>query len=97
MRTSDEIKEILLSHLEFIRKDYHVKQIGIFGSYVSGNANENSDVDILVEFSKPIGLIEYIKLEEYLEEKIGLKVDLVLKDGIKPGLREIIIEQVVYV
>ena len=97
MRTSGEIKEILSSHLEFIKKQYNVEQIGIFGSYVNGNANEASDVDVLVEFSKPIGLIEYIRLEEYLEKIIGIKVDLVLKEGIKPALREIITQQVVYV
>lgn len=97
MKTIKEIKDIISFNLKTLTDKYHVKNIGIFGSYVHGVANENSDVDIIVEFSKPVGLIEFIQLEEYLHELLDVKVDLVLKEGIKPALRNFIIPEVVYV
>ena len=97
MKKIDQIKNILTSQKEILKNKYHVKEIGIFGSYVNGNYNKESDVDILVEFSKPIGLIKFIKLEEYLKDLLGIKVDLVLRDGIKPALRSNILKQAVYV
>jgi predicted nucleotidyltransferase len=97
MRKIEQIKKILTSQKDILKNKYNVKEIGIFGSYVKGNYNKESDVDILVEFSKPIGLIKFIKLEEYLKDLIGIKVDLVLRDGIKPALRSNILKQAVYV
>ena len=64
MRTPSEIKAAISNHKDFLSREYHVKQIGLFGSYVNGNAGEDSDVDILVDFSKPVGLIQFIRLEE---------------------------------
>ena len=97
MRKIEQIKKILISQKNILKNQYNVKEIGIFGSYVNGNYNKESDVDILVEFSKPVGLIKFIKLEEYLKDLIGIKVDLVLRDGIKPALRSNILKQAVYV
>ena len=97
MRKIEQIKKILISQKNILKNKYNVKEIGIFGSYVNGNYNKESDVDILVEFSKPVGLIKFIKLEEYLKDLIGIKVDLVLRDGIKPALRSNILKQAVYV
>ncbi len=97
MKKIEQIKKILTSHKNILRNKYNVKEIGIFGSYVNGNYNKESDVDILVEFSNPVGLIKFIKLEEYLKDLLGIKVDLVLRDGIKPALRSNILKQAVYV
>ena len=97
MKKVEQIKKILTSQKDVLKNKYNVKEIGIFGSYVNGNYNKESDVDILVEFSKPIGLIKFIKLEEYLKDLLGIKVDLVLRDGIKPALRSNILKQAVYV
>ena len=97
MKKIEQIKKILISQKDILKNKYNVKEIGIFGSYVNGNYNKESDVDILVEFSKPVGLIKFIKLEEYLKDLIGIKVDLVLRDGIKPALRSNILKQAVYV
>ena len=97
MKNIQDIKEIISSHMEILTKGYHVKNIGIFGSFVRKEASEESDIDILVEFSQPIGLIEFIRLEEYLHEILGIKVDLVAKDGIKPGLEGHIVREVVFV
>jgi len=97
MKKIEQIKKILTSQKDILKNRYNVKEIGIFGSYVNGNYNKESDVDILVEFSKPVGLIKFIKLEEYLKDLLGIKVDLVLRDGIKPALRSNILKQAVYV
>ncbi len=97
MKKIEQIKKILTSHKDILRNKYNVKEIGIFGSFIQGNQDKDSDVDILVDFSKPVGLIEFIKLEEYLKDLLGIKVDLVLKEGIKPALRSNILKQAVYV
>ena len=97
MKKIEQIKEIITSHLDILRNKYYVKEIGIFGSFIRDDQNRESDVDILVKFSKPVGLIEFIKLEEYLKDLLDVKVDLVLRDGIKPALKSEILQQVVYV
>ena len=97
MKKIEQIKKILTSQKDILKNKYYVKEIGIFGSYVNGNFNKESDVDILVEFSKPVGLIKFIELEEYLKDLLSIKVDLVLRDGIKPALRNNILKQAVYV
>ena len=97
MKKIEQIKKMITSHKDILKTKFNVKEIGIFGSYVNGNFNKESDVDILVEFTKPVGLIEFIKLEEYLQDLLGIKVDLVLRDGIKPALRSNILKQAVYV
>lgn len=66
-----------------LQKKYPIKSIGIFGSVARGESDENSDVDILVEFEKPIG-IEFIDLANELESILHQKVDLISKSGIKP-------------
>lgn len=97
MKELEEIKKIIASHMDNLRNEYHVHEIGIFGSYIRGEQRTVSDIDILVEFYQPVGLIEFIALEEYLNEILNTKVDLVLKDGIKPLLRDNILNEVVYV
>ncbi len=93
----DEIKTILRAHKEELKEKYGVKEIGIFGSYVRGEAKEDSDVDILVEFEKPIGLFKFLELEEYLSILIGRKVDLVSKKALKPHIGKHILKEVVTV
>ena len=97
MKEIEQIKKMITSHKDILRNKFNVKEIGIFGSFIQGNQNKESDVDILVDFTKPVGLIEFIKLEEYLKDLLGIKVDLVLREGIKPALRSNILKQAVYV
>lgn len=96
MRTIKEIKKVLLERKAEL-EDKKVKEIGIFGSYVKGKAKKKSDVDILVEFSEPIGLFEFMDLEEYLGNLLGIKVDLVSKKALKPRIGKYILKEVVYV
>lgn len=99
MITIDQIKEILRNHMEALKQNYQVKDIGIFGSYVRGEQKKKSDVDILVEFevSSKLSLLDFIGLENYLTDILGVKVDLVEKGTLKPRIGKHVLEEVVTV
>ena len=92
-----EIKELISSHKDEIHKEYKIMNIGIFGSYVRNEQNEESDLDILVEFDEPISMFKFVELEYYLEELIGIKIDLVSKKALKPVIGSYINSEVEYV
>lgn len=96
MNTIDEIKKILARHKDELRESFKLKEIGVFGSYVRGQQKEKSDIDILVEFEEVPGLFKFIELEVYLEEILGIKVDLVMKSALKPVIGKYILKEVVY-
>lgn len=98
MKTLDDIKEKLTQHKDAIVQNYHVIRLGIFGSYRRGEQTETSDVDILVEFepSFRFGLLTFCELENHLSELLGLKVDLVMKDSLKPKIGENILREILY-
>ena len=79
-RTRWEIEEILRAHKEELREKFGVSSIAIFGSYARGEQTELSDVDILVDFERPIGW-EIVDLKEYLESLLGVSVDLITKNA----------------
>jgi predicted nucleotidyltransferase len=95
MSTQKEIEEILRKYKPALRERFKVKEIGVFGSVARGEESEQSDVDILVEFSAPVGW-EFVDLKEFLEEILGRQVDLVTVRALKPRLRERILKEVVY-
>src|SRR3990172_4449808 len=97
MKTFEEIKEVIQRHKEDLRKKYGVKEIGIFGSYVKGDQSEGSDLDILVELEKPIGFVKFIRLENDFSHLLGVKVDLVTKNALKPYIGKQILKEVSYV
>lgn len=92
----NRIKRSIKRNLSSLKKDYHIRQIGLFGSYVKGGEQKKSDLDVLVEFEKPIGLFKFIGLEQKLEEITNLKVDLVSKKALKPHIGKHILNEVVY-
>ncbi len=96
MKTLEEIKDTLAKHKQELKEKYKVKQIGIFGSYVRGEQTEKSDVDILVEFSEPVGFL-FIHLADYLEEILGVKVDLITPSAIKSNRQKYIMKDLTYV
>ena len=97
MKSPKKIEEILKEHKKDLAEKYKVKEIGLFGSYVRGEQGKRSDVDILVEFQKVPDLFTFIELEIYLERILKKKVDLVEKNGLRPRLKDIILNEVVYV
>lgn len=84
-------------HKKDLHERYKVKEIGIFGSYVRGEENKRSDVDILVEFDEIPGLLKFIQLEDYLGAMLKHRVDLVHKKALRAELRNIILSEVSYV
>ena len=98
MKTLEDIKRILSEHKQEIRKKYGVAIIGVFGSYARGEQSKVSDVDILVELERPIGL-KFFELWDNLEEILGVKVDLLTVKAVKQKslLWESIKEDLVYV
>lgn len=80
-----------------LSKKYYVKKIGIFGSYVRGQANIASDVDVLVDFSKSIDLFDFVALENYLSKKTGVKIDLVSAKAVRDEFKDNILKEVIYI
>ena len=72
-------------------------EVGIFGSFVRGEEKDTSDLDILVELERPVGLIKFVGLQNYLSDELGEKVDLVTKSALKPRIKKNILSEVVYV
>ncbi|OGL41416.1 MAG: nucleotidyltransferase [Candidatus Schekmanbacteria bacterium RIFCSPHIGHO2_02_FULL_38_11] len=97
MQSIKEINEVLRKHKEELYKKYKVKEIGIFGSFIRGEQRKRSDIDILVEFEEVPDLLKFIEIERYLTRILKKKVDLVRKEGIRPELKDIILEEVVYI
>jgi uncharacterized protein len=99
MITIDQLKKTLSAYKDELKKNYQVKNIGIFGSYVRGEQKKKSDVDILVEFeeSSKLSLLDFIGLENYLTDILGVKVDLVEKGSLKPRIGKHVLEEVVVV
>lgn len=69
-----------------------VKSAGVFGSYVKGKKNPN-DIDILVEFKKPLGFFKLVRLEDELSQKLNLPVDLVTRGALSPYIRDEVLSQ----
>jgi uncharacterized protein len=94
-KTFAEIKQILIAQKQVIQEKYHVSELRIFGSYVRGEDTEDSDVDILIDYDEAPTLIELIELEYYLSDLLGIKVDVVTKNSLKPPIKERILLEAV--
>ncbi len=88
-------KRILRHRLPELRRRYHVKSLGLFGSYVRGEQKRQSDLDVLVEFDQPPTLLEFVHLKRHLSELVGIKVDLVLKKTLKPNIGRYVLSELV--
>lgn len=66
-----------------LKNQYRVRSLSVFGSYARGRQTRRSDVDVLVEFEEPPGLLEFVRLQNHLRDTIGLKVDLVSKGALR--------------
>lgn len=95
MVTKEMIEERLRQYKPQLAERYNVGKIGLFGSFARGEQTEDSDVDILVEFTEPVGW-EFIDLKDELEEILGKKVDLVTKNALKPQMKNDILKEVIY-
>ena len=90
----DKLKGIIRKHKSKLENDFNIKKIGIFGSYVRGEQTKTSDLDVLVEFNGRVGFFKFLELEEYLENILGIKVDLVSRKALKPRIGTRILSEV---
>ncbi len=96
MKNFNQIKSKLEIHKKVLFEKYPIKDLAIFGSYARNEQKEASDLDLMVEFHSRVGS-EFIELADELEEILGIKVDLVSKNGIKERYFERIKEDLIYV
>ncbi len=98
MKNLKEIQRIAAAHKEELQRKYKVRELGIFGSFVRGEQKRTSDVDILVEFEEDakVSLLEFVNMENYLGDLLGMKVDLVEKPALKPRIGKNILKGVIY-
>ena len=97
---SQKVKEIekkIQKYKPFLEEKYNVKEIGVFGSYIRGEEEEGSDLDILVDFKETVSFFDFVELENYLSDLLNMKVDLVMKSSLKPRIGKNIRKEVVYV
>ena len=95
MKSIEEVKAIIVQNQTVLEEKYKVKSLAFFGSFVRGEQQEGSDIDIMVEFSEPVGLL-FVHLADYLEELLGMKVDLLTPDAVKPNRRKYIMNELEY-
>lgn len=96
MLTQRDIEYKLTELKPILKEKFFVDRIGYFGSYADGTATETSDLDTIVEFTKPLGW-DFFDLESLLEKNLQLKIDLVSAKALKSQLKEIILDQVKFV
>jgi len=90
-----EVTKILRDQKPYLAEQFHVIKIGIFGSYARNEYTDKSDLDILVEFDRPVGF-EFIRLKDYLETLFEKPVDLVTENALKPMIKDHIMDEVQY-
>lgn len=93
----DHITRILQEQQMTLVEQYNVKRLSLFGSVVRDEAREDSDVDLLVEFSHPVGLFQFIELQQWLESLLGCKVDLGTPRSLKPSMKEKVFQKAIRV
>lgn len=96
MKTLSEIQATLSASKHDLVQKYQVREIGIFGSYVKNTQTEQSDVDVLVDFSTVPSLYDLVGLRDELSDLLGIRVDLALKDALKPRIGQRILQEVVF-
>jgi len=91
------IKDKLKQSMPELKKDFHVENLAIFGSVAKRIEMEDSDVDILVNFSDPPGFFTFMKLEEELSDLLQRKVDLVTGNALKNTIKQDVLNHIIYV
>jgi uncharacterized protein len=90
-----KILEILREQVPLLAERYHVEKLEVFGSYVRAEQHKDSDLDVLVTFKEDPSLLTYIAIENYLSDLLGIRVDLVMKDSLKPKIGQQILREAI--
>ncbi len=91
----DDLLAQLRQQLPALAEEFHVQSLGVFGSYVRQEQGPDSDLDVLITFDELPGLFRFIELEQHLAMVLGVKVDLVMKDALKPAIGKHVLNEVV--
>ncbi|MDH4129482.1 MAG: nucleotidyltransferase family protein [Spirochaetota bacterium] len=94
-KTLENILKQIKKVLPELKEKYKIKSLGVFGSYVRGEQNKKSDIDILVEFNETPGFFDFIELEDELKKLLKIKVDLVSKKSLKVRIGKEILKEVI--
>ena len=89
-----EVLTTLNNHKETLQ-GFGVKSLLLFGSVARDEARSNSDIDLLVEFDRPVGLFTFVRVQQYLEEILGRSIDMGTPDSLKPYLREPVLREAI--
>ena len=95
--TLEIIQRLLREELPRLRRDYSVRSLEVFGSFVRGEASQGSDLDLLIAFDEPPSLFTFVRLEDELSTLLALKVDLVMKSSLKPSIGTRILSEAIAV
>ncbi len=96
MYTLNAIVKILQKHKPELQKKYPISRLGVFGSYARGEATEDSDIDIAVDITGPMGL-SFIQMADEIEGLFGIKTDVVPSRSIKPAYLPYVEKDIIYV
>jgi uncharacterized protein len=94
-RSLEKILEVLRQQIPMLTERYNVETLEVFGSYVRSEQKKDSDLDVLVTFREDPSLLTYIAIENYLSDLLGIKVDLVMKDSLKPKIGQQILREAI--
>jgi len=97
MREFESNNQNLYHKVISILRSHGIKKILVFGSYARGEATPKSDLDLIVEFPKGTSLLDHIRIENELIEKLKIKVDLISKNGISPYLKDNIMKEAIVI
>ncbi len=89
LATIEKQKSILVN-------EFGVRSLALFGSFARQSAKRQSDIDMLVEFNRPVGLFEFARLKIYLEKELGREVDLVTSEALRPEMRDAILREAIH-
>lgn len=94
-----EVKKILRENFDFLKNNYKIKKIGIFGSYIRKEDTKKSDIDILIELEEnsKLTLLDIIRLERFLSKLLNKKVDLLTVDSLSPYIKDSILKEVEFI
>jgi uncharacterized protein len=99
-RSADSVDHVIrrLRNINLqLNRDFGVSKIGIFGSYARNAQGKDSDIDVLVEFDRPVNLFEFSRLKSYLTDQLGIRVDLVTPGALKPLIKDQILRSTAFI
>ena len=97
MDTLNKILNELKILMPYLQDKYSVKDIGLFGSYIRDEQDSNSDLDIIISFNESPSLFKFVELENFLSDKLKIKVDLVMRTALKENLKDYILKEAILV